>query len=158
MTQNAALEAKVRGVNRANKMANEIYHKLVNVFGKFVGEKIEKNDGTLLKKVQIKVDSLNLPKSNNESVWQWRCRHGSGDLVYCIKTCERKFGRAYYHETRMYVGGMKNGVLVNIQPPPEFKTDYTVKEVQSLRAKYEAAKKIADEAENKLFPFGKWNS
>ena len=152
--QKAILEARVKGVNAANAFANELYPRLVSVFGSFIGEKITKVDGDLMQKVVKGIESLAFPNTVKISVYRYRSDYS---IVYVVKTCEQVDGIAYYHESSVYVGEMSNGVLTKLCNPPALKTDYNADVVAGLRVKHEAAKKAASEAESALFPFGEYD-
>lgn len=147
----AALIARVNGVNLANHCANVYGPEIVKVFQKYLGEKIEKVDGKLLSKIQKEVDDL--PKSE-ATIY----RYGSDyNLIYCFKTCTTVNGHAYYHETSVYIGEIRNGVLTKINNLPHFKTDYRAEDVHAAREKYQKAKQVADAALNDLYPFGEYD-
>jgi len=155
------LETRVRGVNRANEYANALWPRLIAVFTPFVGEKIEKADGTLLLKVQKLVDALKLPNCATPNIMVYR--HNSNyNLAYTVKTDETysvdgRYGHAYYHETTIYLGKMDCGVLTQLDAAETFKTDYTAAEVIANREAYKAAKAAADAAQSKLYPFGEYD-
>jgi hypothetical protein len=155
----SALEARIRGVNRANACANELAPKLAEVFEPLIGQKIEKVDGPLLLKVEKLVEPV-LPSYSHElHVY----RHTSPyQLAYTVKTCEPQdkgdYQVAHYHETTIYVGEMNNGVLVRLNPmPTTFRTDYTASGITAARDAYKQAKAKADEAHSMLYPFGEYD-
>ncbi len=149
------LIAKVRAVNAANAYANELYEKLKDVFVNFIGDRIEKANGELFEKVK-----KCLPKfinTHNLSVY----RHmGNYALVYVVKSCEMipSEESCIYHETSLYVGEMRDGVLVKLCSSPNNRIDYTVNNVREKRLEYEKAKKIMDAAKNELYPFGEYDN
>lgn len=145
-----ALEARVHGVNAANECANKLWSQLVPVFKQFVGTKILKADGTLLKKVQECVDALDLPHENKLHVYRSSSIYS---LNYVVKTCEVSDKCAHYYEQAVYIGEIRDGVLVDISKEVKHKTDYTVAEIIEARLAYKAAKKAADEAKSALIPF-----
>lgn len=148
------LEARVRGVNRANAFANELYPKLVALFTPFIGQKILKADGTLLAKIQKQVDDLGILGPHEPHVYRYSSAYS---LVYTVKTCEDFNGHAYYHENSVYVGHLDNGVLTGLYDQNHRQTNYTADKVIAARQAYEKAKKAADEAEIALHPFGEYD-
>jgi len=155
------LAAKVKATNAANAYAMELWDKLSGVFAPFVGKKIEKADGCLLAKIGKLLPML--PNSVSLGVYRYRSAYS---LMYVVKTCEsippqignlhEDYGCTYY-EASCYVGEMRDGVLLKLCDRPTLRADYTAKEVTANRAAYAAAKKIADEAQGKLHPFGEYD-
>lgn len=150
------LEVRVIGVNRANAYANELAPRLSEVFVEFVGQQIEKATGGLLKKVQDKVNALNLPNTVKLSVYRYA---SSYSLTYTVKTSETKMpeGHAYYHETSIYVGSLQNGVLTEVKEYTPAKTDYTAAEVERLRKRHQRLREMADKARSAISEFGEWD-
>jgi hypothetical protein len=145
------LAARVKAVNTANAKAGEVYDQLAAIFAPYVGCKIEKADGGLLAKV-----AKALPEfvGNGLHVYKYASNFS---LVWMVKTCEVCDGTACYHEAGVYVGEMRDGVLLKLCNRPELRSDYTVEEVVANREAYEAAKKIADDVQGKLHPFGEYD-
>ena len=147
------LSPKVKAVNVANAYGIELYDKLAAVFTPLVGCKIEKADGTLLAKVAKLMPSL--PHGVGLSVYRYTSNYS---LMYVVKTCESDgYNGCMYHETSVYIGEMRDGVLVKLCNKPELRTDYTVAEVEANRKAYEVAKEAASQAESKLHPFGEYD-
>lgn len=159
MVYKTSLEAKVAAVNAANKAANELYDSLVEVFRPLVGQKILKADGSLMAKVQKLMPSL--PDTRSGSSILYAYRHASAySLAWTVKACESSEGKyedcqyANYHETTVYVGKITGDVLTDIEPPPNFPTQYDARTVTLARENYHKAKAAADAAYSKLHPFG----
>ena len=148
------LEARVRGVNRANAFANELYPKLVALFTPLIGQKILKADGTLLAKIQKQVDDLGVLGRHEPHVYRYNSPYS---LVYTVKTCEDCNGHAYYYETSVYVAHLDNGVLTGLYDQDLRQTNYSADKVIAAREAYEKAKKAADEAQSALHPFGEYD-
>lgn len=146
------LAARVKAVNAANRKAGEIYDTLAIRFAPYVGCKIEKADGGLLAKIVKGLPEF--PYSNGLHVYKYASNYS---LVWMVKTCEVCDGTACYHETGVYIGEMRDGVLLKLCNRPELRSDYTVEEVVANREAYEAAKKVADDAQGKLHPFGEYD-
>jgi len=156
------LEARVRAVNATNAAANEIYAPLVAAFEPFVGQKILKADGhSFLQKVAKAVPEF-VHRRGEAPYWSSMsyCRlRGDYSLVWECKACENILNDhgCTYHATSVYIGELQNGVLTKILPQHVYRTDYSVAEIIRLRAEYEVAKKIHDEAKSALNPFGEYD-
>lgn len=152
---NAAV-AKVNAVNRANKYANYIYPLLREVFAPLVGQQVVKVNGDLLAKFE-KLVSLHTPKnSGGLQVYRHRSDYS---LAWVVKTCEMIQGThsCVYHEVVVYIGNLRGQILTELCTPFQGRTDYTVSEVEENRKAYEAAKKAANEAQSKLWPFDEYD-
>lgn len=160
MTHPNQLAAKVAARNKAHAYAREIYPILAEYFRPFVGQKILKADGTLLKKI---ADGLPvLPDSSHLHQVYQTTGHGYS-LSWVIRACEsfkddsRGYQSCDYYDRYCYVGDLRDGVLKAISNPPEYRTDYTEEEVLSKREAYRAAKKAFDEAQSALGDFGEYD-
>lgn len=150
-----ALEARVRCVNKVNAHANELYPKLVELFQPLVGCKINKVDGSFLKKIQEEVRAL--VKNDEFHVYRYNSRYS---LVFTVKSDEVVDGHAYYHEISVYVGKMSYedpAVLEKLEPWTTLKTDYSVDTVMVLRKAHKEAKQKVSDAESALHPFGEYD-
>lgn len=150
------LVAKVKAVNRANEEASKMFPLLAESLKPFLGKQVIKKEGGLLEKVKKVLPAL--PNDVRLQVF----RHTlSCSLAWTVKTCEM-IGQTHtclYHEVTVYVGELDRGVLVRFESHPfNGRTDYTAEEVESLRAQYAAAKKLADIARNNLHPFGEYDN
>lgn len=153
------LQGRVKAVNRANDYANKLYVALRAIFEPLVGQQVTKKDGTLLAKIQKLMPEL--PSTHNLHVYRYSSEYS---LVWVVKTSEPDDGSdgsgphtVTYHETSVYVADLKSGVVGRIYDPPNFRTDYKLEDVLALRAKYEQAKKLADDARSALHPFGEYD-
>jgi hypothetical protein len=145
------LQAKVKAVNRANQAATELYAKLAPIFAPLVGKKIINKEGRLLAKVW---------KLMPDIFQNWSVYHPASDysLVFVVKTMESlPDGLCIYHETSVYVGELREGVLTKLCDAPNLQATYTEREIIAKRLKYEEAKKAMDEAQNDLYPFGEYD-
>jgi hypothetical protein len=158
MPHKNALEAHVAAVNYGNAYAMKLYEDLIAIFKPLVGCKILKADGGLLKSV-----SKQLPQMpNSHGLQVWRPIYGT-QLAWSVKTCEsypsshHGTNIAMYYETGVNIGQIEGDVLKSLYEPRTSRTDYTVKEVESLRAAYHKAKQVADDARSALSPFGEYD-
>ena len=153
---NAALDAKVKAVNRANGEALKLHSVLVEIFRPLVGTKVEKADGTLLKKIADLLPELPYTSklhvyknvSNYFLAWNVKAVEGYGEH-HCTS-----------HEASVYVGFLANGagfVLEKLADPPDLRTDYTAEEVLAKRADFDVKRKAADAAKCALGPFGEFD-
>ena len=150
-TRAETLKARVAAVNRGNDYANKLYRELTNIFRPLVGQKILKADGTLLAKYQPLLPHF--PSTPQLHVY----RHTSEySLAWSVKTCESLPPHScMYHTATVYIGDLSGDKLEKLSVNPfEGRTDFTAAEIESKRADYEAAKRIADNARNALWPFG----
>ena len=151
----SALDAHVRAVNRAHAAANEWRPKLIEAFEPYLGCKIEKADGSLLAKVKKVVDDLKLPYGNSLSIH--RSLRSNYILFFTVRAGEVADGRSYNREVSLYIGEMICGVLTKMCEMTEFRTDFTPEKVLAAREAYKQAKKLADDAESALHPFGEYD-
>jgi hypothetical protein len=158
MPHKTHLEAKVAAVNAAHSYALTLYTTLRPVLEPFVGQQIEKADGGLLQKVAKLLPEL--PYTHNLAVIR---NSSTYSLIWSVKACESypsssgDTNFAVYHEISVYVGHMEGNKLVSFYDPPDFKTGYTVKEVEALRAAYRKAKNAADAALSAIQHFGEYD-
>lgn len=151
------LEARVRGVNAAHAYASTLTPLLRERFTPLVGQKVVKNDGTLLAKFAGLLPEF--PNGVKLHVY----KHVSAySLAWTVKTCEVDVvdgtGHAYYYETVVYVGDLANGVLTSIERHPcTLRTDYTVEDVVKVRKEFEVARKVFEDARSALYPFGEYD-
>ena len=150
------LEAKVSAANKCRAEGNRLFSILSAIFTPFVGQKVFKADGTLLKKHHEAVETLNLPYDHKLQVH----RHSSDySLAWTItaRTTDEK-GHSQSNSITIYIGDISNGVLTKMCTDPNYKTDYAVEEVLKAREKLKIAKKAVSDAEGELYPFGEYDN
>lgn len=153
MANNVRLAARVAAINRANRVAMELYPLLVAVFAPLVGTQVKKQDGDLTARVKKLLPTF--PDGPNIMVYRLSSDYSLG---FVVKTNEPDGPfSCLYHETVVYVGNCRNGVLQNITAAPEHRCDYTAEEVLEKRAAYEAAQKIASALKSALYPFDEYD-
>jgi len=150
MNHSLILPARVIARNRANANAMALYDLLSKVFAPFVGQKIEKVDGSLLAKVQASFPKITF------FFYRYRSNYS---VCYVAKECQSLSdgNSCVYEETTVYIGDVRDGVLQSLYPRPSFRHDWTVEEVQKLRHEAEEAEKIASDAKSKLCEFGMYD-
>ncbi len=150
------LEAKVQAVNASREYGNKLFPILSAIFAPFVGQKIFKIDGSLLKKHHEAVETLNLPYDHKLQAH----RHSSDySLAWTItaRTTDEK-GHSQSNTITIYIGDISNGVLTKMCTEPKYRTDRTVEEVLEIREKLKIAKRAVSEAEGELYPFGEYDN
>lgn len=159
---NNRLSLKVKAVNTANMYAKSIYPTLHTYFKQYVGEKIEKVDGSLLKKVKDNIPNIDMDKcvedGCNISFTAYR-QTSNYSLSYVAKVCVSNGDGCAYHSSTVYIGEMNNGVLENVNyEEPTGRTDYTAEEIVDARKKIEDAKKVVSELERAVNEFGMYDN
>jgi hypothetical protein len=158
---NTRLQTKVKAVNTANRYANLIYPALHEFFKLYVGQKIEKQDGTLLKKIAdtvpvIKIDDK-IEDGYNISFMMFR-NTSNYTISYTAKVCVSGHGECCYHSVSVYIGDMKCGVLENVKyEAPNHRTDYTSEEITGVRKQIQETKKVVSSLESKICEFGEYD-
>lgn len=155
MSRDTALKAKVTAVNRAHSYAHQLYAMLTPIFEPLVGEKVFKADGTLTAKCQKLMPEL--PHGIALHVY----KHVSDySLAWTVKTCESIEGSSacLYYEVTVYVGEMRNGVLMKLSTPFKGRVDYTPKEIEGKREDLRQAEEALSNARSALWPFAERDS
>ena len=156
MSPTSKLEARVQVVNRVHHHANKLYPILVEFFTPYVGQKILKADGSVLKKIEEPLRVL-LSANTDESLDIWKY-NSAYTLNYTIKSHTTYDNIAYYHDVGLYIADLKHGeILEKFLNPPNFKTDYTEKQVEDARNHFKKAKEVYDQAKSALEPFGEYD-
>ena len=149
------LEAKVTAANKTRTCAKAVFHLLAPIFLPFVGQKILKKEGGLLKKLYDMVEQLNLSSEQSLSIYRYS---SSYSLAWTVQSCviDEK-GHARYDSVTVYIGKLDHGTLVEMEKPPSFKTDFTVEQVLKGREELKKAKELVSKAEEKIYPFGEYD-
>jgi hypothetical protein len=152
---NNVLDTRVRGVNAAHEYAASIVGVLRERFRPLVGQKVLKNDGTLMAKYVNLLPEMPDSRFHRLHVY----KHTSDySLAWMVKTCEVDNGHAYYYEVGVYVGDLTNGVLTKITEHPfTGRMDHTAAEVLEKRVAFEAARRAFEDARSELHPFGEYD-
>lgn len=150
---NSKLQARVEGINKCHAYANGLYERLIEIFRPLVGCKIEKADGTLLKKIADQ-----LPQLGNKTFHVYKIA-SNYSLVWNVKICIQYPGEGHctYHDVSVYIANVRDGVITELLGPPKFRTDFTVEGVVEARETYEAAETAYRAAQSALFPFGEYD-
>jgi hypothetical protein len=150
MTQQV-LAAKVEAINSCHKRANELYEELVPIFRPLIGQKMFKNDGSLL----AKVEKL-LPPMPYGSALQVFFVKGFNRVAFCVKTCVSYDScSCVYHDVVVYVGFTnEDGILKEIADKDDRKADWTVDGIVNQRAKVKSLKDQYEAEKGLLGSFG----
>lgn len=129
--QDISIKDKVFMENENIKISNQLEKKLKAYFKKYVGEKIIKNDETLIKKIASDDEFKNIIQEGNYKVNP--LKDGYADInIYIsarfghnlkaeIKNCfnggsyEDKTYYCVYVEHTLYIGNIKDGVLTDLE-------------------------------------------
>lgn len=147
------LEANVDAVNRAHAYANYIDPILRAIFEPFVGQKILKQDGTLMEKYRKLVPAF----ENTNSLCVFK-RSTDYSLAWTVRTCsiypESSHHSAFYYEITVYICDINGAVLSGMcATRPDAKADYKVEDIQKIRQEVKEAEKALDAIKRKLGPF-----
>ena len=158
---NNRLTLKVKAVNFANQYAKVLFYQLSPYFSQFVGQKIEKVDGTLLKKIADNLPNINQadgrPDGLHVSFMTYR-NNSRYTLSYVAKVCVSGSDGCAYHEATAYIGNLEDGVLKDCKfGEPSYRTDWTPEEVTHGRGLVEKARRELSEAESAIREFGQYN-
>ena len=149
---NERMAAKVAAVNKAHQAALEIYHLMRPIFEPFIGEKIDKQDGTFLAKI-----AKLLPPLSYEHDLRVIRNSSNYSLSWTIYTSEEcgDTGNHVSYEVTVYVGGMSGGRLVDLKydAPVDRRRDFTVEWLREARAQCRRKKEAYEAAQRALWPF-----
>lgn len=157
MVHETRLDAKIAAVNNAHDYASKLYETLTPFFSQYVGQKIYKGDGTLLKRIS---DAMPAFPETGLSRFQLHTYGDRSDysLAWTIKTAESvkerdDYNTAIYYETTVYIGDVRDGVLEKIKIKAPYRSDFTSEEVLSKIQDVKAAEKRLSEAQSAMWPF-----
>lgn len=142
--------AKVNAVNTANGAANYYDNVLREIFRPFVGQKVVNANGQFIKKIRDLLGNVDLPNNIRLRVFRYKSNY---NIAYSAKSCENTSGRCVYHETLFYIGSLKGGVLKELTPSLERRSNYTVCEVSQAYEKFEALSKEASKVIEPYYMF-----
>jgi hypothetical protein len=159
MIHPSLLHAKVAAYNRLHQKANELFPILKALFEPYLGQKVLKSDGELLKKIKE-----SLPKVEGQSIKAssgFRFNHSKScySLYFQLHCEEMGYSHANhsypaYVDASLYIGDISGDELTKLAEPPNFRADYDVDTILALRVETERLKRLAQETESKLHPFG----
>jgi hypothetical protein len=156
------LSLKVKAVNTANTYAKYVYPLLHDYFKQYVGQKIDKADGSLLKKIADNLPNLKIEDRTEDGchVSFMTYRNSSNyTLSYTAKVCVSNGDGCAYQEVTVYIGDYKHCLLENVRyEEPNRRTDYTAEEIVEARKKIEDAKKVVSELERAVYEFGMYDN
>lgn len=149
---NDKLTARVVARNRVNAYANVFWKDLIDRLTPFVGCKVLKADGSLLKNVECRLPET--PNTNALHVYHSSPR--SYSLTWTVKACQQVPGECHcvYEELTIYVGELDGNVLKDLRPFSEYPENYMVADVLKAREEYREAERVASRLREALYPFG----
>jgi hypothetical protein len=154
----ATLAARIQAVNAANDYANNLFEPLSAIFKPLIGQKIFKVDGEWMEKFKSKLPIFAKAWNGVEThVYRASSRYSLG---WTVKSCVSIQGGCgcVYHETSVYVAHVDGQTLSSMYDKQEpHKTDYTAEDIKAKREKYKQLKKLADDAQSALHPFGEYD-
>ena len=157
-----ALAAKIDAVNTVHRAGIERAPAMLEALRPFVGCKVLKVDGSLMKAVRAALPEI---PSTPALSGHYTTGHGYS-IAACFKasTCyaDEKARRQDYRITQyadatVYLGELSNGVLIKLANPYVARTDYTRQEIEHARMMLKAARNTISEWESKLFHFGEYD-
>jgi hypothetical protein len=147
------LAVKIAARNEVNRLAMEWHRKITQFFAKHMLQRVVKNDGSLLSKVKLEFEETfgPLPCLPKENVYQVKSIYG---LTWICKVCKIHKNFCQYEEQVIYIGELKNNVLMQINKSPLIlKTDWTVAGVLEAQRRTKAAHAAYMEAQAECGPF-----
>jgi len=160
MTDKRKLEMRIRGRNLANRIGNEIYPMLREVIEPLVGENIRKQTGGLFKKYETPIKEVEARFPSHPKLQMIHMNGLEYNISWHVKCCEtfcedgKDYGVAIYSEATVYVANIRDGIVTELCPAPEFKDDYDVDTVIAARQAFKEAEEAYNEARSALHPFG----
>jgi len=147
------LEARVVAQNRANAVAAAAYSKLAVALRPFIGKPVIKRDGSLRHCV-----SKALPELPNTPELRVVFRHSWTKLTWKVISSQPAGDVWVYMHAYVVVAELdEEGKLERIVPPPKYRTDYKVEEVQKLREQCKKVRAQLEELRDALEPFGEYD-
>lgn len=165
----ALLQARVIARNRAGEVANQLYPKLIDIFKEYIGKKVVKANGGLLQKICNKLPDFPRELVRNPTTvvfteTYWR-EYSRNEILFKVNVSSVNVSavnvlaydnssKVCNEEVSIYICGLFDGFITHWGGPPNFRTDYNLDEVKSLREEWRVAKQKADDAEKACWPFG----
>lgn len=152
-----SLEARVRAFNRAGKLANELFPRLVAHFQPFLGKKVALKEGGLSK--QAKEGMPDLPEE--PGFCHLMVVADGSHLYFRVKVSERnERGHTFYGEVHRDLGTLdrKTGKLLQLLPGVPSREDYSAEEVAATRQAVRAAEEALAALKRDLDPFGEYDN
>lgn len=153
MDRGLRTKAKVAAVNRAHRVAMEVWQTMHDIFAPLVGEKIDKADGTFLAKIAKLLPEL--PHDHSITVIRVTSDYTLAWSITCNESIGDASGTVYYGIST-YIGNMSGGVLIDLNnhgKKPVYRTNYTVKELLQKRDDCKAKKNAYEVARSDCWPF-----
>lgn len=150
MESTESLKARIEVINKSHQTANEYYPKFINIFEKYVGQKVLKADGCLLAKIATEVANLSLPNTPNLQIYRQRSNH----ILWWTVRASSCGHWTHTYESTIDIGELDLGTLKNISPHISYRDNFTVEEALVNREAYRVLKHQAERAANACHPYG----
>lgn len=154
-----SLEARVRAFNRAGRLANELFPRLVAHFQPFLGKKVALKESGLSK--QAKEGMPDLPEVPEFQFRSLMVVADGSSLHFRVKVLEAdQRGRTFYGEVHVDLGRLdrKTGKLLDLLPGVPAREDYSAEEVAATRQAVRAAEQALSALKSGLYPFGEFDN
>lgn len=143
------LQYLVKAVNRANKWANELNETLHKLLVPFIGKKVVRADGILTANVKA-VLPVFINTYDESACWS-NTEYSIGLRIRLREYSPQR--ECINHDESIYLGELRDQVLVRVLKPTIRRTDWTVAEVLGKRDAYQKARQALDDCEAALYPF-----
>lgn len=145
------MKARVRALNKALEVSRIVQKELLAIFAEYVGCKICRIDGSLLKAVQAKIPEFKNFGSNIQ-VYKYFSNY---TLMYVVKVCQQVENECHcvYKELTVHIGDINNGIFTKLAAPAELPEYFTVEQIEYLMEEMEKAEKALAEANSALHLF-----
>ena len=156
---NARLAARVKAQNRVNTAVNHVVPQLIEIFSDYVGRKVVKSGGSLLKKISDAIEGIDF---GDPEIRVFHESHFNTMVVFQFKVSEQVVGGSgCVYATETVTIGTKTYNSNELEKVSEFherKTDYTVEGVIENRERYKELQRQANAAKDALRPFGEYDN
>jgi len=163
------LSAHVAATNLANQIRNDLIDTVYHAWEHMLGKKVLKADGSRAKAADIPL-TIDLEryglKLGDCHIWLdfrsgYSVRYSLWvDVHYTYMSSawgehEAEERESHVrHETTLHIGEIKNQILVKIEKPPLFRTDYSVETVLNARKELKELQIVEHEIKSRIAHFG----
>lgn len=141
------MAAKIRAVNTANEQGKLLYKQIVEKITPFIGTKILKADDKLIKKI---AQEIKTPYNNDLLIYQNSSKY---TLSYVVQSNCRDGGEYESHEAIVYIGNIRDGILLELLEPFNERSDFSTQEIIEVMSEIKNLEEKLSQAKNKIYPF-----
>lgn len=154
----AILATRIKAVNTVNDYANTLFEPLAETFKPLIGQQVFTISGEWIEKYKSKLPTFEKQWNGVAiNVYRISSRYSLGWEVRACCHIAIGYGCIYEHAS-VYIAHIKGQVLSSMFDKPEpYKTDYTAEDIMAKRETYQRLKKLADDAQAALHPFGEYD-